>query len=93
MVKTILFRHLFQGFVSDADLQRAVFSWDAGGSPAPAAGRGAPKKGRTTPLYLEGLKFTRFWGVRQSIYETAGNFYTSMSGEKGAKHKKTGPPA
>ena len=49
------------------------------------------KKGRTTPLYLEGLKFARF-GVRQSIYETVGNFYSFDNGEKAAKRKKAGPP-
>lgn len=39
------------------------------------------KKGRTTPLYFEGLKFARL-GFRQSIYDPAGNFYTSDNGEK-----------
>ena len=46
------------------------------------------KKGRTTPLYLEDLKLTRL-GVRQSIYDPAGNFYTSDNGEKRCKTKKS----
>ena len=52
--------------------------------------RDASKKGRTTPLYFEGLKFARF-AIRQSIYEAVGNFYSSDSGEKGIKRKKAGP--
>lgn len=48
------------------------------------------KKGRTTPLYFEGLKSARF-AIRQSIYEAVGNFYSSDSGEKGIKRKKAGP--
>lgn len=54
---------------------------------APAGQPGCSKKGRTTPLDLEGLEFARF-GVRQSIYETAGNFCTSDNGKKGGKRKK-----
>lgn len=30
--------------------------------------------------------------IRQSIYETAGNFYTSDNGKKGGKRKKSGAP-
>ncbi|MGI6275940.1 MAG: hypothetical protein ACOYJ5_10330 [Acutalibacteraceae bacterium] len=36
---------------------------------------------------LEGLGFAHF-GVRQSIYETAGNFCTSDNGKKGWKTQK-----
>ena len=50
------------------------------------------KKGRTTPLYFEGLKFARL-GFRQSIYDPAGNFYTSDNGEKCVKRKKAEFPA
>lgn len=50
------------------------------------------KKGRTTPLYFEGLKFARL-GFRQSIYDPAGNFYTSDNGEKRCKTKKSGVPS
>lgn len=39
------------------------------------------KKGRTTPLYFEGLKFARL-GFRQSIYISAENFYSSDNGKK-----------
>lgn len=56
---------------------------------APAGQPGCSKKGRTPPLDLEGLEFARF-GVRQSIYETAGNFCTSDNGKKGGKRKKRG---
>ena len=59
--------------------------------PRPTSRRGS-KKGRTTPLYLEGLKLTRL-GFRQSIYETVENFYTSDNREKSDKRKKAGPPA
>ena len=52
-------------------------------TPRPGS-RGVSEKGRTTPLDLEGLEFARF-GVRQSIYETAGNFCTSDNGKKGWK--------
>ena len=40
-------------------------------------------------LMVEGLEFARF-GVRQSIYETAGNFCTSDNGKKGWKTQKSG---
>jgi len=40
-------------------------------------------------LDLEGLEFASF-GVRQSIYETAGNFCTSDNGKKGWKTQKSG---
>jgi len=43
--------------------------------------RSGSKKGRTTPLYLEGLKLAHL-GFRQSIYITAGNFYSSVGGKK-----------
>ena len=33
------------------------------------------------------------WGFRQSIYEPAGNFYTSVGGEKGCKTQKSGVPS
>ena len=56
--------------------------------PRPAS-RSGSKKGRTTPLYFEGLKFARL-GFRQSIYDPAGNFCTSDNGEKRCKTKKSG---
>lgn len=56
---------------------------------APAGQPGCSKKGRTPPLDLEGLEFARF-GVRQSIYETAGNFCTSDNWKKGWKTQKSG---
>lgn len=55
---------------------------EAENRPGHSAGA-VPKKGRTTPLYLEGLKLALLGGIRQSIYETAGNFYTSDNGKKG----------
>ena len=48
--------------------------------------RRVPEKGRTTPLYFEGL----ILGFRQSIYEPARNFYTSDNGEKGRRTQKSG---
>lgn len=66
--------------------------WERGKQESAPAGRpGRSKKGRTTPLNLEGLEFARF-GVRQSIYETAGNFCTSDNGKKVGKCKKAGLP-
>ena len=53
---------------------------ESGKPPRPASLRGS-KKGRTTPLYLEGLKLAHL-GFRQSIYITAGNFYSSVGGKK-----------
>ena len=48
------------------------------------------KKGALPPCILRAEKWP-IWGFRQSIYITAGNFYSSDNGEKGVKRKKAGP--
>ena len=57
-------------------------------TPRPASQR-VPEKGRTTPLYFEGLIWAVL-GFRQPVYEPAGNFYTSDNGEKGRRTQKSG---
>lgn len=54
-------------------------------TPRPASRR-VPEKGRTTPLYFEGL----ILGFRQSIYLTGVNFYTFDNGEKSRRTQKSG---
>ena len=50
---------------------------------SPAACRRGSKKGRTTPLYLEGLKVTHLGLLSIYLYNiTAGNFYSSDNGKK-----------
>ena len=53
-------------------------------TPACSAGCRVPEKGRTTPLYFEGL----ILGFRQPVYLTGVNFYTFDNGEKSRRTQK-----
>ena len=60
---------------------------------SPAACRGGSKKGRTTPLYLEGLKLARFGGFVNLSMKLPETSALPTTGKKAAKRKKAGPPA
>lgn len=51
--------------------------------------RGVSEKGRTTPLYFEGLSWAVL-GFRQPVYLTGVNFYTFDNGEKSRRTQKSG---
>ena len=57
--------------------------------PRPASRR-VPEKGRTTPLYFEGLILGRFGLSSTCLFEPAGNFYTFDNGEKSRRTQKSG---
>ena len=59
---------------------------------SPAACRRDSKKGALPPCILRAWNWPVL-GIRQSIYETAGNFYTSDNGKKSGKRKKAEFPA
>ena len=60
---------------------------------SPAACRGGSKKGRTAPLYLEGLKLAPFGGFVNLSMKLPETSTLPTTGKKGDKHKKAGPPA
>ena len=56
-------------------------------NPRPASRR-VPEKGRTTPLYFEGLKLAHLGAFVNLSMKPAGNFYSSDNGGKRVAERK-----
>ena len=61
--------------------------------PPRLTGWGGSKKGRTAPLYLEGLKLARFGGFVNLSMKLPETSTHPTTGKKGVKRKKAGSPA